>query len=410
MGRWSQLGPGLLFAGAAIGTSHLVQATRAGALYGLGLLLFVLLANALKYPSFRAGPAYAAATGHSLLTGYRRQGSWALALIVLTQLPVHVIILAASAVTCAGLLGALGIDLPLGTPKVAALLLLLAFGLVRSGGLGGLMRLSRFFIAVLTVTTVLATLLAVPSVEWSAHALAFPTYDTGLLFFLVALLGLMPSALDLSILHSLWAVAAADRQRDFAAAIFDFKVGYVGSAALAGCFVVMGAGVMHSAAVVPEPSAVGFAKQIVGLYAATLGDGAAYLVGIAAFGVMATTLLTIVDGFPRVYSAALLIAQDREAPGEEGPTGAVGLMLLALAIALLLTLFQRFLSFIDFMTTAAFLVGPVIALLNHRVMSDPAIAPALRPNRVLRSWSALNCLALTVLAGLYLLNRLGATP
>ncbi|MEY3042254.1 MAG: hypothetical protein RLZZ174_1336, partial [Pseudomonadota bacterium] len=41
---------------------------------------------------------------------------------------------------------------------------------------------------------------------------------------------------------------------------------------------------------------------------------------------------------------------------------------------------------------------------------DPAIAPALRPNRVLRSWSALNCLALTVLAGLYLLNRLGATP
>jgi Mn2+/Fe2+ NRAMP family transporter len=118
MGRWSQLGPGLLFAGAAIGTSHLVQATRAGALYGLGLLLFVLLANALKYPSFRAGPAYAAATGHSLLTGYRRQGSWALALIVLTQLPVHVIILAASAVTCAGLLGALGIDLPLGTPRL----------------------------------------------------------------------------------------------------------------------------------------------------------------------------------------------------------------------------------------------------------------------------------------------------
>ena len=58
----------------------------------------------------------------------------------------------------------------------------------------------------------------------------------------------MPSALDLSILHSLWAVAdrraenegAAPEQR-LAQALADFKVGYIGSAVLAGCFVIMGA-------------------------------------------------------------------------------------------------------------------------------------------------------------------------
>ena len=32
------IGPGLLFAGSAVGVSHLVQSTRAGALYGLGLV------------------------------------------------------------------------------------------------------------------------------------------------------------------------------------------------------------------------------------------------------------------------------------------------------------------------------------------------------------------------------------
>ena len=32
------LGPGLLFAGAAIGVSHLVQSTRAGAEFGFGLI------------------------------------------------------------------------------------------------------------------------------------------------------------------------------------------------------------------------------------------------------------------------------------------------------------------------------------------------------------------------------------
>ena len=110
-----------------------MQATRAGALYGLGLLLFILFANALKYQLSR-GPRYAAATGQSLLTGYQ-QGPWALALIVLTQFPVQVIILAASALTCAGLLGALGFKTPLAPPALGAVLLVLAWLLVRAGGL-----------------------------------------------------------------------------------------------------------------------------------------------------------------------------------------------------------------------------------------------------------------------------------
>ena len=42
------IGPGLLLAGAAIGVSHLVQSTRAGAMFGLGLVGVVLLANLTK--------------------------------------------------------------------------------------------------------------------------------------------------------------------------------------------------------------------------------------------------------------------------------------------------------------------------------------------------------------------------
>jgi hypothetical protein len=55
-------------------------------------------------------------------------------------------------------------------------------------------------------------------------------------------------------------------------------------------------------------------------------------------------------------------------------------------------------------------VGPLIAVLNHRVLSAEEMPPALRPSAALRAWSLANCLALTVLAGLYLLNRLGAMP
>lgn len=36
--NWKSIGPGLIWAGAAVGVSHLVQSTRAGADYGFQLL------------------------------------------------------------------------------------------------------------------------------------------------------------------------------------------------------------------------------------------------------------------------------------------------------------------------------------------------------------------------------------
>ena len=45
-------GPGILFASTAIGVSHLVQSTRAGAEFGFLLMGFVILAILFKYPFF----------------------------------------------------------------------------------------------------------------------------------------------------------------------------------------------------------------------------------------------------------------------------------------------------------------------------------------------------------------------
>ena len=72
----NKLGPGLLFAGAAIGVSHLVQSTRAGADFGWGLLWALLIVNLLKYPFFQFGPRYAIATNKSLIEGYYELGKF----------------------------------------------------------------------------------------------------------------------------------------------------------------------------------------------------------------------------------------------------------------------------------------------------------------------------------------------
>ena len=77
-GMLKALGPGILYAGAAIGASHLVQATRAGASYGFTLVWAILLINLFKYPFFEYGHRFTAATGRSLVQGYSSLGKWAI--------------------------------------------------------------------------------------------------------------------------------------------------------------------------------------------------------------------------------------------------------------------------------------------------------------------------------------------
>ena len=71
------LGPGLLLAAAAVGVSHLVQSTRAGADYGFTLVWAIILANIFKYPFLEFGPRYAIATNETMLEGLNRVGKWA---------------------------------------------------------------------------------------------------------------------------------------------------------------------------------------------------------------------------------------------------------------------------------------------------------------------------------------------
>ena len=71
------MGPGLLYAGAAIGVSHLVQSTRAGAGFGFELVWIIIIANVLKYPFFEFAPRYTSATGENLIRGYEKIGQWA---------------------------------------------------------------------------------------------------------------------------------------------------------------------------------------------------------------------------------------------------------------------------------------------------------------------------------------------
>ena len=73
----------MLLAAVTVGVSHLVQSTRAGAMYGFAMLIFIVIAIATKYPTYLFAPRYTQTTGVSVVDGFRRQGPWALVLFTI---------------------------------------------------------------------------------------------------------------------------------------------------------------------------------------------------------------------------------------------------------------------------------------------------------------------------------------
>ena len=409
---WAALGPGILFAGAAIGTSHLVQSTRAGAMYGLGLVGIVIFANLIKYPFFRFGPRYAAATGMSLIEGYRRIGPLALLLVALMMFAVHVIVIAATAITTAGI-GLASLGLTFDARATAVCFIILGLGLMVTGGYHLLDRVTKVFVAILTVTTLVATALVIPNISWSVGAFALPPFSVATFAFAVALMGFMPSGMELSVLHSCWSIAKQrdeNRSIDAGEAMLDFNIGYIMTVLLALCFVFLGAGVMHTSNVQPAGSAVAFASQVISLYTSSLGAWAGVIVGVSAFGVMFTTLVTVLDGLPRLYATiiqSLLAADGRVTRQVDRSPLMLGLALFlsAGAIVVLALFMRQFTSFIDFVTISAFVIAPVIALFNHLAMTSRDVPPDAQPSPVMRAWSWLGIVMLSAITLAYLYQR-----
>jgi len=415
------LGPGLLFAGTAVGVSHLVQSTRAGATYGLALVALVVLANVLKYPAFSFAPRYAAATGTSLLEAYRRQGRWALALYGFVTLGTMFAVQAAVVVVAAGLAQALFGD-GLSVLGYAIVLTLLAATVNGAGSFGLLDRLIKIVVVVLTIATLVATALALPEIAWSTipwmpERGSWTKTD---FFFVVALIGWMPTALDIGVWHSLWTLARrhqtghAPRVREV---LLDFNIGYIGTAVLALCFLVLGAAVMYGRGVEFDGSAGGFANQLIDLYTMSLGAWSRPVIAAAAFGVMLSTVLTVVDGFPRALSGLLQRFRTAEIPHHPelqaaASTRTYRLVLLVIGVGslgLIAFLQGSLRELVSLATTLSFLTAPVFSVLNHRAVLSRAMPHECRPRRWMIRYSLVGIVFQALFAGYYLWIRFVAS-
>lgn len=414
----SSLGPGILFAGAAIGVSHLVQSTRAGALYGLSLVLLVVLAHAMKLPAMLFGPRYAAATGRSLLHAYKRQGPITLGAFAVVQVGTMFTIQAAITAVTAALVGPLLVDpilhglgvLEDGATApmwlVAAGILLVCVALLAVGGFKWLDRVVKLLMLVMAIGTIVAAAMQLPNLDLSATPLWPTKWNVALLVFAVALVGWMPAPLDITVWHSLWSLAK-NTQTGHAASKreceLDFYVGFALCVVLALAFVVLGASLLYGSGTEPAATASAFAKQLVGLYTDSLGEWSRPLIATCAIAVMFSTTITVLDAIPRTMSALVDEVRGKESTSKLGYW--LWLAVLATGAVIILAVFVKSLKeMIDLATSLSFLGTPLLAFFNHRAMTSNDIPAEHKPARWLVVLSLTGVAFWTVFAGVFVVT------
>ena len=397
----SKLGPGLLFAGAAIGVSHLVQSTRAGADFGWGLIWALILVNIFKYPFFQYGPRYAMATGESLLDGYYKVGKVFLITYFILNLATMFTIQTAVTIVTAGLASSLfGV-----TDNMviwSLIITLICYVILLLGKYKVLDKMIKVIILILAISTLFSTGVAsINAQEVYSFKQIFPT-GSGLVF-LVAFMGWMPAPLDISIWHSLWTLEKKKNQKITPKeSLFDFNVGYFATVILGICFVSLGALVMFNSGISFSNSGSVFANQLIELYTSNLGDSFYLIISICAFTTMLSTTITCLDASPRTMSRATQLLT------KNNNTSYYFQWISALAVGTMLIfyfLLSEMGALVELATILSFITAPFYAILNYKLIISKNMPESHKPSKPLRILSVIGILFLSLFALGYILTR-----
>lgn len=397
-------GPGILFASTAIGVSHLVQSTRAGADFGLMMIGFVILVTLLKYPFFEYGSRYANSTQTSIIDGYKKLGKPALWLYFLLTITSMFFVTGAVGFVTAGFLENLfGVDF-LGDWTVV-ILFAVCVGILAIGKYNVLDSLIKIIAIVLLVSTVSAFLFALYNgpIEPVFGFEVQEIWNISGIFFLLALMGWMPTAVDLSSWNSLWTLERMKQTNyrpKLKETLFEFRLAYLIVGILAIMFVVLGTFIFYGSGTELPNNNSDFANKVVTLYTETIGDWSYIVIAASAFTVMFGTIIAVFDGYSRSLqrTVELLFAKKEENSRTKFRILYV-VFLIVISSGSLVVIFQfenNLKELVDFATVLSFVIAPVIAIFNFRLVTGKYLEKGHQPSVLLK---VLSCAGIIFLSG-----------
>lgn len=392
------IGPGVVMAGAAVGGSHLVASTQAGANYGWALLVVLVLVNLFKYPFFLYGMRYTAATGETILHGYRRMGSVYLYAFFALTLVNAMLNIAGVALITASLSLYFGLGGLVDDRTMAVVVSMVCAGIIVFGRYRLLDRTSKLIMLLLSVSTLAAVVMALfEGPRGEAGFVGQSPWTLAAVGFLIQFMGWMPAPIDVAAWPSLW-MAARDRDtgrrtsvRD---AMIDFHLGYVGTVVLAVFFLALGALVMYGTGERFGTSGTQFSRDFIRMYSESIGSWAEPIVAVAAFTTMFSTTLACIDGWPRSLAMSTALVFGRE---DRLRRLHIGWILLTVAVGIaIVQLFISSLGQLLFLAmVVSFTTSPVFAWINYRVIRADWVPERHRPGPALVALSRVGLVFLT---------------
>ncbi|MBB1431633.1 NRAMP family divalent metal transporter [Pseudoalteromonas sp. SG43-4] len=388
---------------AAIGGSHLVASTQAGAIFGWQLFWLILVVNVLKYPFFRFGMEYTLATKNSLVEGYKSKGPFYFYSFIGLNIVAAVVNTAGVLLLTASLLH-YALPVVIEVTLLCWILLGVCLAILLLGHFKALDSVAKGIMGLLTLATVIALVIAFSNGPMAPADYVGPSpYELAMLSFMVALMGWMPAPIEISALSSLWLKEKQAQQTvSKSQGLFDFNVGYWLTAGLALVFFSLGVLVQYGQTSSIELGGVAFAKQLIDMYALTIGEWARPLVSAIAFLCMFGTTLTVLDGYARTLNESHKLLGF----GQSKHSLNIWLILQAFAGMAVILFFKSALGpMLTFAMTLSFVTTPVFAWLNFSLVRSE---PAIKHSVLLRSLTWLGLVYLVGFAVAFVVWKLAA--
>lgn len=384
------LGPGLLFASMAIGTSHLVLSTKAGAQYGWVMVIPILLANLLKYPFFEFGVRYTTVTEKSLIEGYTNLGKTYLYIYAFVTLISTFTILAALYVVTAGLFMNLFGVTSVGAGTISFCLFVFISLLLIIGKYQFLERSLKAVISILFIALLITTLMVlqkgpVPNAESYQRPEIFN--EVGILF-LIGLVGWMPTAVEASGWVSLWGMENLKTMKNkptLKLALQEFNVGYILTAVLALFFMIIGWMTLYGTGTKLSGNAVVFADQLVNLFTTHIGSWAYFFIAVAAFATMFSTCMTAHDAISRVSLDVLQKLYPKKNIYDQKHAFALMVIVMAWINWIVISLFSANMGkLVALATFVSFVFAPLLGWMNLKTVTGKDVPDEHKPKMGLK--------------------------
>ncbi len=370
--KFKAMGPGILMASAAVGGSHIVSSTQAGAIYGWQLAVIVLLINLFKYPFFRFGSQYTIQNGKSLIEGYGEKGKAYLIVFFIMNIFSAMVNTAAVTILAAAILfNIFPNGFGLSIAQLTTMIIVFTWAMLFIGGYKFLDGLSKWVMTALTLATTLAVIIALFKHKAYAPGFVAPSpWNMAALPFIVSLMGWMPAPIEISAINSMWTVEKRKTVKiSYLDGLFDFNVGYIGTAILAFIFLALGALIQFGSGEKVQGASAAYISQFIGMYAKSFGDWSRLLIAFIAFLCIFGTVITVIDGYSRANDETLRILLGKSESSQRSlniwmtVTSVIGIVIVYLFSGNVATMLR-------FAMIASFLTTPIFAYLNYSLVNN----------------------------------------